>query len=51
MAPTILDICHLLGLSPIGDPFTPGYPNPLVGFTIPFLNSSFTDYAWVCLPC
>ncbi|GMP85348.1 hypothetical protein CsSME_00038543 [Camellia sinensis var. sinensis] len=44
MAPTVLDICHLLGLSQIGDPFTPNYPNPLVSFTIPSLNSSFSDF-------
>ncbi|GMP48537.1 hypothetical protein CsSME_00015855 [Camellia sinensis var. sinensis] len=33
MAPTVLDICHLLGLSSIGAPFTLGYLDPLVSFT------------------
>ena len=27
MAPTVLDICHLLGVSPIGTPITPDLPD------------------------
>ncbi|GMP77273.1 hypothetical protein CsSME_00033596 [Camellia sinensis var. sinensis] len=44
MSPTILDICYLLGLSPISDPFTSNYPNPPISFTIPSLNSCFSDF-------
>ena len=45
MAPTVLDICHLLGLSPIGTPFGPDYPDLAVPFSLPSLNSSYSDFA------
>ncbi|GMP25591.1 hypothetical protein CsSME_00002388 [Camellia sinensis var. sinensis] len=45
MAPTVLDICHLLGLFPIGTPFGPNYPDLNVHFSIPPLNSSFSDFS------
>lgn len=45
MAPTILDICHLLGLSLIGTPFGHNHPDLNVPFSIPPLNSSFSDFA------
>ncbi|GMP68245.1 hypothetical protein CsSME_00027920 [Camellia sinensis var. sinensis] len=44
MPPTVLDICHLLGLSLIGDTFILDYLNPLASFTIPSLNSFFSDF-------
>lgn len=44
MAPTVLDICHLLGLSPHGSPFTPNYPDLPVKFSLPALSSSYSDF-------
>ncbi|GMP69447.1 hypothetical protein CsSME_00028709 [Camellia sinensis var. sinensis] len=44
MAPIVLDIYHLTGFLPTGNPFTPDYPNPPVSFTIPSLNFYFSDF-------
>ena len=44
MAPTVLDICHLLGVSPVGTPITPDFPDLTVPFSLPSLNSSYSDF-------
>jgi len=47
MAPTVLDICHLLGVSPIGTPITPDFPDLVVPFSLPSLNVSYSDFVRV----
>ena len=44
MAPTIFDMCHLLRLSPIGDPFGPDYPDLAVSFSTLALNPSYSEF-------
>lgn len=44
MAPIVLNMCHLLGLSLIGDPFGPDYPDLMVSFSVPSSNSSYSDF-------
>lgn len=44
MAPTVLDICHILGLSPIGTPIGPDFPDLLIPFSLPSLNSSYSAF-------
>ena len=40
MAPIVLGICHILGLSPIGTPFGPDYPDLYISFSLFPLNYS-----------